>query len=70
MLFQIINPIQALLINSVLLLDIRAATLFWHLDQYNPLSNALLIYTILKGLKNKARGVYSSAPNFFDDNLR
>jgi len=54
---KIINPIQALLINSVLLLDVNAAKLFWHFDQYNPLSNALLIFTLLKGIKSKTKSV-------------
>ena len=61
-----INPIQELLINSVLFLDIPLAKLLWHYDPDNCLSNALLVLTLLNGLEENAKEVAKSAPDDFE----
>ena len=68
--FKVINPVQALLINSVLYLDVNAAKLFWHFDQYNPLSNALLVYTLLNGIKENVQNVSRSPQSDFEDVMK
>ena len=69
-LFQIVNAFQALMINAVLVLDIKMAKLLWHFDPCYALSNALLVLTLLTGLKKKAKQVSRDATNDFEKALK
>ena len=66
-----LNPMQALLINSLLFLDLDATKLFWYHDRYNPLSNALLILIVLKMVvRTRSRtNVFKEVPLDFSDTI-
>ena len=68
--FQMINPFQELLVNSVLFLDISLAKLLWHYDPDNSLSNTLLVLTLLNGLKDNAKNVAKFATDDLENAQR
>ena len=66
---QMVNPIQALMINRLLCMEFDVVKVLWRYDKKNSLTNALLLWILTEGILKK--GIFSRTDSVDEfDNLK